>query len=148
MNVEEILKTEKKIPLESRSILHMVLVNRKIDDSIKAALKPLGVSPQQFNVLRIVRGQQGKPANLSDLNERMVAPMSNTTRLVDKLLDKGYLNRVVCPSNRRKIEITLTSQGREALLEMDKAVTDMEKKLLTAFSQKELSQLNELLDKF
>lgn len=148
MNVEEILKTEKKIPIESRSVLHMVLVNRKIDDSIKTALKPLSVSPQQFNVLRIVRGQQGKPANLSDLNERMVTPMSNTTRLVDKLLDKGYLNRVVCPSNRRKIEITITAKGREALLEMDQAVTDIEKKLVAAFSQKELSQLNKLLDKF
>ncbi len=148
MNVEEILKTEKKLPLESRSVIHVLLVNRKIGESITAALKPFGVSPQQFNVLRIVRGKQGKPANLSDLNERMVTPMSNTTRLVDKLLHKGFLNRTVCPSNRRKIEITLTAKGADALSEMDKVVTNMEQELVAGFSQQELSLLNELLDKF
>lgn len=58
MNVEEILKTEKKLPLESRSVIHVLLVNRKIGESITAALKPFGVSPQQFNVLRIVRGSK------------------------------------------------------------------------------------------
>jgi DNA-binding MarR family transcriptional regulator len=148
MNVEEILKTEKKIPLESRSVIHVLLINRKIGEKITAVLKPFGVSPQQFNVLRIVRGQQGNPANLSDLNDRMITKMSNTTRLVDKLLHKGYLNRVVCPSNRRKVEITITTKGREALLEMDKMVTGMEKELVSGFTKNELEQLNELLDKF
>ena len=70
--------------------------------SLAGALKPFEVSIQQFNVLRILRGRKGVPANLSTLNERMVTKMSNTTRLVDKLLAKGYVDRVVCESNRRK----------------------------------------------
>jgi DNA-binding MarR family transcriptional regulator len=124
------------------------LVNNTITEAINKALKPHDVSAQQFNVLRILRGQKGKPANLSTINNRMVTKMSNTTRLVDKLLLKGYLNRVVCPSNRRKIEITITRKGQEALLKMDKAITAAEKELLKNFSDKELKQLNDLLNKF
>ena len=86
MNVEEIIKTSKKIPLEPRTLIHMELVHNKINEIMYGALKPFEVSLQQFNVLRILRGQQGKPANLSTLNERMVTKMSNTTRLKKTIL--------------------------------------------------------------
>jgi len=92
-----------------------MLVENHINETIATALKPFEVSVQQFNVLRILRGQKNKPANLSTLNERMVTKMSNTTRLVDKLLTKGYVERRTCPSNRRKIEITITKQGNSQL---------------------------------
>ena len=93
MNVEEVIKTSKEIPLEPRTIIHMELVHNKISEMMTATLKPFEVSIQQFNVLRILRGQQGNPANLSTINERMVTKMSNTTRLVDKLIAKGFVNR-------------------------------------------------------
>ena len=81
MNVEKTIKTEKEIPLKQRTIIHLSLVENKINEVITNALKPYDVSLQQFNVLRILRGQKGKPANLSTLNNRMVTKMSNTTRL-------------------------------------------------------------------
>lgn len=112
------------------------------------AIKPYGVSIQQFNVLRILRGQKGKPANLSTLNERMVTKMSNTTRLVDKLILKGYVNRVVCPSNRRKVEINITAEGETELLKIDNAIMMAEKEIVRNLSEKELLELNRLLDKF
>ncbi|NAY92538.1 MarR family transcriptional regulator [Muricauda sp. JGD-17] len=148
MNVEAIIKTTKTIPLESRTLIHMTLVHHKANEIIANALKPFEVSLQQFNVLRILRGQKGKPANLSTLNERMVTKMSNTTRLVDKLLAKDYVDRYVCPSNRRKVEIVITDQGKEALKQMDKAVIKAEKSIVKNFTEKELEQLNHLLDKF
>lgn len=148
MNVEEIIKTDKEIPLKSRTIIHFMLVEHKINEIISNVLKPFGVSLQQFNVLRILRGQDGKPANLSTLNERMVTKMSNTTRLVDKLLLKGYVNRKTCPSNRRKIEITITDQGEKNLEKMDRAMRNAEEKILENLSDKELEQLNKLFDKF
>lgn len=148
MNVEEVLKTEKKIPLKSRAIIHFLLVNNKIRETIASSLKPFDVSPQQFNVLRILRGHSDKPANLSTLNDRMITKMSNTTRLVDKLILKGYVNRITCPSNRRKIEISITKTGKTALDKMDKAMDDAENDLLKNMSKKELEQLNELLNKF
>ncbi len=78
----------------------------------------------------------------------MVTKMSNTTRLVDKLLAKGFVNRSVCPSNRRKVEIVITEKGTEALSQMDKVVAEAEQSIVQHFSKQELEQLNHLLDKF
>ncbi len=148
MNVEAVIKTDKKIPLRSRTLIHLMLIHNKVSDNISQALKPFGISKQQFNVLRILRGQQSKPANLSTLNERMVSKMSNTTRLVDKLMKKGYVDRIVCMSNRRKVEISITKEGLKSLSEMDKVMDKAEKEILVNFSDLELEQLNLLLNKF
>jgi len=148
MNVEAVIKTDKKIPLRSRTLIHLMLIHNKVSDNISQALKPFGISTQQFNVLRILRGQQSKPANLSTLNERMVSKMSNTTRLVDKLMKKGYVDRIVCMSNRRKVEISITKEGLKSLSEMDKVMDKAEKEILVNFSDIELEQLNLLLNKF
>src|SRR5690606_30478831 len=148
MNVEEIIKTTKPIPMVPRTVIHLALVQNKIEDAMATAIKPFEVSMQQFNVLRILRGQQGRPANLSTINERMVNKMSNTTRLVDKLLAKGHVSRTQCPSNRRKVEILITESGIEALAQMDRAVSGAQDELLKNFKDTELEQLNLLLDKF
>jgi len=148
MNVEERIKTKEQIPLNRRTIIHMMLVNNTINEQIAIALKPFDISIQQFNVLRILRGQKGKPANLSTLNERMVTKMSNTTRLVDKLISKGYVDRITCPSNRRKVEINLTEKGTNKLIEMDKTMSQTEAALLDQFSDSDMKQLNFLLNKF
>jgi len=148
MNVEALIKTEKKIPLRSRTIIHLMLIHNKVSENISHSLKPFGISTQQFNVLRILRGQQSKPANLSTLNERMISKMSNTTRLVDKLIKKGYVERIVCLSNRRKVEITITKDGLKALSKMDHVLEKAEKEILANFSDLELEQLNLLFNKF
>jgi DNA-binding MarR family transcriptional regulator len=148
MNVEEIIKTKKEIPLEARTIIHLTLVTNKINEMMSASLKPFGISIQQFNVLRILRGQENKPANLSTINERMVTKMSNTTRLVDKLLAKDYVIRKICPQNRRKVEIKITTKGLDVLNEIDGIKFEMEKNIVKNFSLTELKKLNSLLDKF
>jgi len=148
MNVENILKTDKKIPLKSKTLIHFLLVNNAVNAALSAALKPHGVSLQQFNVLRILRGQNEKPASLATLNERMVTKMSNTTRLVDKLLLKEYVERKVCPSNRRKIEIRITKKGLSILKKMDESMSKAEDQLLQNLSDQEMEQLNILFDKF
>jgi DNA-binding MarR family transcriptional regulator len=78
----------------------------------------------------------------------MVSKMSNTTRLVDKLMKKGYVDRIVCMSNRRKVEITITKEGLKALSEMDDVLEKTEKEILINFSDLELEQLNLLFNKF
>lgn len=148
MNVEEIIKTEKELPIARRSIIHLILVQNMINDEMAKALKPFGVSIQQFNVLRILRGQNSKPANLKTIDDRMVSKMSNTSRLVDKLILKGFVKRETCESNRRKIEITITPDGSEALQRMDEEIIKKEKALTSSLSPEELMQLNTLLDKF
>ena len=148
MNVEKTIKTEKKLSLETRTMIHFALVSNKISEQFAMALKPFEVSQQQFNVLRILRGQNNKPANLSTINERMVTKMSNTTRLVDKLIFKGYAQRWVCPENRRKVEIMITAEGEDALSKIDKVIQRTEQEIIQNFDKNELEQLNQLLDKF
>jgi DNA-binding MarR family transcriptional regulator len=148
MNVEEIIKTDKKLALPVKTIIHFALISNKIREAFACALKPFDMSEQQFNVLRILRGQNQKPANLSTINERMVTKMSNTTRLVDKLIAKGYVDREVCAENRRKVEITITKKGMDMLSKLDKVMELTEKELLQDFNNKELQTLNFLLDKF
>lgn len=147
MNVEERIKTNATLPPGRRTIIHIMLINNHIQDALYQALKPFDISIQQFNVLRILRGQQGEPANLSTLNERMVSRMSNTTRLVDKLISKGYAERNTCPVNRRKVEIRLTKEGLSSLRQMDGAVEQAEKELINGLSPEEMNHLNSLLDK-
>lgn len=148
MNVEHRLKISGKMPQERRTIIHFMLVNNKINENIANTLKPFDITIQQFNVLRILRGQKGKPANLSTLNDRMVNKMSNTTRLVNKLMRKGYVDRIICTSNRRKIEINITGKGKLVLIKMDEVMSHIESKLLKHFSKDEQEQLNRLLNKF
>ena len=146
MNVEEIIKTSVSLPPERRTIIHLFLVYNHMNEALTSALKPFGISLQQFNVLRILRGQKGNPANLSTLNERMIHKMSNTSRLVDKLLAREYVLRKTCPSNRRKVEISLTEKGQTALEEMDRAIDSVESKLMEDLSPSELEHLNMLLN--
>ena len=108
-------------------------------------LKPHDLSLEQFNVLRILRGQKGNPINLQDIQERMINNMSNTTRLVDKLILKGFVKRNPCKQNRRKIEIYITAEGLDILKVLDSIVDQTEQSITSNLSQTELEQLNQLL---
>lgn len=147
MDVEKIIKVNKPIPVESRTVLHIILVRQKISEHIAEALKPFDVSMPQFNVLRILKGQNGNAANLSTLNERMVSKMSNTTRLVQKLINKGYVKRNICEANRRKIELFITDAGLKDLEKMSLRMAKTEKNLLKNLSVSEMNELNILLNK-
>ncbi|APQ16439.1 MarR family winged helix-turn-helix transcriptional regulator [Maribacter hydrothermalis] len=148
MNVEEVIKTNFEIPIYKRTIIHMSLVKNKIDEEVTLSLKPYDITIQQFNVLSILRGQKGNPANLSTINERMVSKMSNTTRLVDKLILKGFVIRSVCKQNRRKVEILITKEGLQILEKIDGILFETEKTILKNFNETELHELNRLLNKF
>lgn len=148
MNVEKIIKSTIEIPLHKRTIIHLSLIMNKIDEEISSALKPFEISIQQFNVLSILRGQKGNPANLSTINKRMVSKMSNTTRLVDKLILKGFVSRKVCEQNRRKVEILITESGLSILNNIDGILFETENRILVNFNESELNELNTLLNKF
>lgn len=147
MKAEEILKTKGVLPERKKLVINLMLSANQASARIAEAVKPFDISIQQFNVLRILRGQNGKPANLSTVQERMVNQMSNTTRLVDKLLEKQFVDRFTCEENRRKIEIFITEKGLELLKEIDPVVKETEDQISSVLSKKEVDQLNDLLEK-
>lgn len=148
MKIEEIIKSRNTISIHKKIVLNVLFTQNVIQDKLNEVLKPYELSMEQFNVLRILRGQNGKPANMCVIQERMIAKTSNTTRLVDKLLVKGLVNREICLQNRRKMEITITSNGLELLEELDPKIEKHEKMFSDNLNNKELDSLNLLLEKY
>lgn len=147
MKIEELLKTDQSLPPTRKLLLSILHITNLINDSISETLKPFEVSIPQFNVLRILRGQKGKPANLSTIQERMISKMSNTTRLVDKLITKEYVDRVVCEENRRKVEITITPKGLDFLKEIDPLIDKAESQITEDLSAEEIESFTQNLQK-
>ena len=148
MKIEEIIKSNSVISNEKRTVLNIMFTQNIVADAFNEILRTFDLSVEQFNVLRILRGQKGKPANMCVIQERMIAKTSNTTRLVDKLLLKGLVNRVVCEQNRRKMEITITERGLQFLNELDPKIEAHELLFANNLTKQELENLNELLEKY
>ncbi|WP_121667128.1 MarR family winged helix-turn-helix transcriptional regulator [Mesonia aquimarina] len=147
MNIEERIKTSVKLPENKKLLINLLMTTNEVSTTMALVVKPFGISMQQFNVLRILRGQKGKPANLSTIQDRMVSKMSNTTRLVDKLVEKDFVERQICEANRRKIEMFITKKGLALLEEIDPKVDKSEQSILQGLSSSEIKTLNNLLDK-
>lgn len=148
MKIEDKIKSTVALDLSKKIILNIIYTNNILSEKFNDVLKPYDLSGEQYNVLRILRGQKGKPANMCVIQERMVAKTSNTTRLVDKLLLKELVTRNVCPNNRRKIEVLITQKGLDVLAELDPKVIAHENELSTNLTKQELEQLNNLLEKY
>lgn len=147
MKLEEELRTEKFKTEQQRAVLSILFTASWIQERTNECFKSHGISQEQYNVLRILKGQKGKPANLSTVQERMIHRMSNATRLVEKLKQKGYVNRVTCEDNRRKVEITITEKGLDLLDKIDPRLAGTEESLFHALSEHEVREIGLLLDK-
>ncbi len=148
MKIEDVIKSTVKIDDAKKVILNIMYTQSVIGEKFAEILKPHDLSGEQYNVLRILRGQRGVPANMCVIQERMIAKNSNTTRLIDKLLLKDLVTREVCPGNRRKIEVKITQKGLDLLSELDPKVIEHEQFFSKNLSFDELTQLNNLLEKY
>ncbi|MGL2964377.1 MarR family winged helix-turn-helix transcriptional regulator [Flavobacterium sp. RSB2_4_14] len=148
MKIEEVIKSNVTLKDSKKVILNIMYAQNVINDKFNEILKPYDLSGEQYNVLRILRGQKGSPANMCIIQERMLAKNSNTTRLIDKLLLKDFVTREVCPDNRRKIEVLITQKGLDVLSELDPKVDEHEHFFANNLNQEELESLNLLLEKY
>jgi len=148
MKIEDIIKSTGSMPLAKKVLLNILYTQNVTGEKFNEVLKSHDLSPEQFNVLRILRGQKCKPVNMGVIQERMVAKTSNTTRLVDKLLLKGLVTRGVCEENRRKMEVMITETGLDILKILDPIVDQHEQRFAANLTSEELEQLNNLLEKY
>lgn len=133
--------------INNKAVINLMLKGNFIVEQLNVFFKTYDLTVQQYNILRILRGQDGLPINLFVLQEHMIHKMSNTTRLVEKLRKKELLERKPCENNRRKVEISITDKALGLLAGIDQALIDYEKKLTSNFTKEELVRLLELLDK-
>jgi DNA-binding MarR family transcriptional regulator len=148
MKIEEVLKSTIDYNESTRAVLNIMYTQIVVSESFNEIIKPYDISGEQYNVLRILRGQKGKPANMCVIQERMLAKTSNTTRLVDKLLLKELVTRNVCIDNRRKIEVLITEKGLSLLKKLEPQLKEHEESFANNLMPEELQQLNFLLEKY
>jgi len=147
MKLEEELKMKQFESPHHRTLLNIMFTSSWLADRMSAITKPYDISEQQYNVLRILRGQKGKPVNLMDIQDRMLHKTSNATRLVEKLRQKGLVERVLCEQNRRKVEISITKSGLGLLTDLDPILSNKDTEMFKTLTNKEASLLGDLLDK-
>lgn len=117
------------------------------NQNVKEILSPYAITQQQFNVLRILRGQHPKPCTINLLKSRILDKMSDTSRIVDRLVQKAYVLKNVNIEDKRALDISISEKGLKLLKKLDKEI-DFSSFIRTNLSEEEADQLNELLDKF
>lgn len=148
MKLEEAIQQKRFISEHQKAHLNILYSASWLSQRTASILKPYGLTPQQFNILRILRGRHPEPATVKLLTERMIDKMSNASRLVDKLLSKGLVERCTSKEDRRRVDVSITEAGL-ALLE--RASLDLEQDMGFQdgnLTREEAETLNQLLDKF
>lgn len=144
--IEEAIKQSEFKDSYNKVVVNLLYTHSYLVNFQTAVLKPMDLSPEQYNVLRILRGHQGKPATIAAIQVRMLNTMSNASRLVDKLKIKGLVKREECPENRRKVDVLITDKGLQLLESLEPQIATANKKAVQ-LEENEVAHLNNLLDK-
>ncbi|MDP4839686.1 MAG: MarR family transcriptional regulator [Algoriphagus sp.] len=144
--IEEAIKQSEFKDSYNKVVVNLLYTHSYLVNFQTAVLKPMDLSPEQYNVLRILRGHQGKPATIAAIQERMLNTMSNASRLVDKLKIKGLVKREECLENRRKVDVLITDKGLQLLESLEPQIATANKKAVQ-LEENEVAHLNNLLDK-
>jgi DNA-binding MarR family transcriptional regulator len=148
MSLETEIKQTRPFQSESeKCVVNIIYTNNLITIFHNKIVKEFDISIEQYNVLRILKGQHGQPITINGIIERMLDKMSNASRLVDKLYYKGLVERKQKESNRRACDVTITEKGEEVLNAISDKMTQMMNEHLDLETE-EMRRLNELLDKF
>ncbi|MEY4539484.1 MAG: hypothetical protein RLZZ306_1241 [Bacteroidota bacterium] len=146
MSIEQDIKQANFKSPYSKAIINVIYTNNWLQSLQVEIFKPFDLTLQQYNVLRILRGQYPNPITVIAIIERMLDKMSNASRLVDKLLAKDLVIRRLCPHDRRAVDVIITEKGLKLLEELDELQHQWESKL-HGLTETEALQLSNLLDK-
>lgn len=146
MKLEDEIKQSKFRTEYHKLIVNIIYTGSWLNFRQIQFFRAYGLSPQQFNILRILRGQHPAPASVNLLMERMLDKTSNASRLVDKLESKQLVSRKECQADRRQVDVIISQKGLALLEKIDKMQEQEERKYI-GLTEKEVHRLNELLDK-
>jgi len=144
--IEEAIKQKEFKDPYNKLVVNLLYTHSYLVTAQNTLLKPYDLSPEQYNVLRILKGQNGVPTTVSSIQERMLNKMSNASRLVDKLKSKEMVFRRECPSDRRQVDILITEKGLEVLKELDLQMQTFNKDVIH-LNKEEVAAMNDYLDK-
>ena len=129
-----------------KAMINLVYTYSWVTEKIKSILAEDDITMQQFNILRILRGSDPKPLSTLTIRERMLDKMSDTSRIVDRLVLKGMVDKKMSAVDKRLVDVYITKEGKKLLEKIDKKADAMNA-ITSALSNTDLLKLNELLDK-
>jgi DNA-binding MarR family transcriptional regulator len=145
MKIDEEVKSKFASP-QIKAVVNLRFTSNYIEAIQNTFMAKFGLTMPQFNILRILRGS-GKSIPVNTVKERMVEKSPNTTRLMDKLIDKGLISRERCVKDRRVVFVEITEEGLRVLSELDVEMKKEENILSPKLTDKEANDLSDLLDK-
>jgi len=146
MGIEKEIHQEKFRSVKHKAMLNILFTNGWFTEKMKNILAPEDITPQQYNILRILRGSFPQPLSTLQIRERMLDRMSDTSRIVDRLVTKQLVKKVVCNKDRRLVDVTITEKGQNLLKRLDSQVNNMDS-ILSNITEKEAQTISNLLDK-
>lgn len=146
MKIEEVLVTNKFENEYHKASLNIIYTSNFIQSLLKERTDKEKITLQQYNILRILRGQHTKPATINLLKERLLDRMSDVSRIIDRLVKKNLVSRCTSDKDRRAVDIYITNDGLEILKRLDQKMSVLSV-LEKTLSDDECKQLNYLLDK-
>ena len=146
MSIEQDIKQSKFESEYEKAAVNILFTGSWLAHTNSTRLKKYGITAEQYNVLRILRGSYPKSLMLAEVTARMIDKSSNCTRLVEKLRQKGFLKREVCENSRRQVDITILDSGLALLKKID-GEADQWLDTLKNITKSEAQELNRMLDK-
>jgi DNA-binding MarR family transcriptional regulator len=143
---QELKKKRPFESLEQAAALNVLRTNDQLQIRFARLFREHGLTPSQYNILRILRGE-GQPLPILEIAHRTITVVPGITGLIDRLEQVGFVNRVRCETDRRVIYVALTEKGSKSLAALDDPLRALHKKLMGHLSQAELKELNQLLEK-
>ena len=146
MGIDKDIQQAKFRNIYQKAGINLIYTLGWMKDRTKPIFDAEGITPQQFNILRILRGSFPKPLSTLQIRERMLEKMSDTSRIVDRLITKGLVKKVICKSDRRLVDVIISDKGKKLLERLDEREAEMDG-VLSNLTEKEASALSDLLDK-
>jgi len=145
MGIEQDISQAKFRSIYQKATINFIYTFNWMNEKIKNMLDQYDITPQQFNILRILRGA-GKPISTLQIRQRMLDKMSDTSRIVDRLIKKELVKKVVCEGDRRLVDVSISDNGLQLLDRIDLLQDEMDA-VFKNLTDDEVIMLNTLLDK-
>ncbi|MDO7745246.1 MAG: MarR family transcriptional regulator [Pedobacter sp.] len=148
---DEMMHIQKELNSAVKEVFHQAMINvflayNRCNEDVRHAVLPFDITSQQFNVLRILRGQHPKPATINLIKARMLDKMCDASRIVDRLVQKDLVNKNINAYDKRAVDIIISEKGIQLLKKTDKEI-DLSAIISASITVEEAEQLNVLLNK-
>lgn len=146
MGIEKDIQQTRFGNAHQKAAVNLIYTIGWMRDKTKCIFEAEDITAQQFNILRILRGSFPQPLSTLQIRERMLEKMSDTSRIVDRLINKGLVKKLTCKSDRRLVDVIITDKGKKLLEKLDLRQDELDA-VLGKLSEKDATVLSDLLDK-